>query len=91
MKYISILMAFFLAACGEPTPEERQQELQNVELVREIDGCKVYVFVHALNNVYFSNCKGSTQAVGTEILSNGRNIHTQTRWTTTLNAGAENE
>lgn len=87
MKYISILMAFFLAACGEPTPEERQQELQNVELVREIDGCKVYVFVHALNNVYFSNCKGSTQAVSTETISDGKVTQTQTHKVTALNAG----
>lgn len=87
MKYISILMAFFLTACGEPTPEERQQELQNVELIREIDGCKVYVFVHDLDNVYFSNCQGSTKSGRVEAYTNGVTTQTQTHKVTALNAG----
>lgn len=87
MKYIPILTTFFLAACGEPTPEERQQELQNVELIREIDGCKVYVFVHDLDNVYFSNCQGSTKSGRVEAYTNGVTTQTQTHKVTTLNAG----
>ena len=62
MKKILIIFSFLLlVSCKNEALEKKQttNDEFNVELLFEVDGCKVYRFQDASRNRYFTNCKGS--------------------------------
>jgi hypothetical protein len=63
MKYILILL--IASGCNEHNKAQYREHTTNdsnfhVELLFEVDGCKVYRFQDYYSR-YFTNCKGSTQ------------------------------
>lgn len=65
MKQILIFLALVLVSlsCDKEAKEKVETDNKefNVELLFEIDGCKVYRFVDGGHNRYFTNCNGSVQ------------------------------
>lgn len=62
MKYV-IVCAFFLFSSCKKDAEKKVASTNNefdVELLFEVDGCKVYRFLDG-NYRYFTNCKGSVE------------------------------
>lgn len=66
MKKIIAFAAFALALSGcarDPIETSRTDNPQiNVEKLFEHEGCSVYRFLDGGHFVYYSNCKGTTQA-----------------------------
>lgn len=58
---IAIVLVTFFSSCNEEAKEKvvTNNASFNVELLFEIDGCKVYRFMDVGRNRYFSTCQGS--------------------------------
>ena len=56
MVIITLLSVFFLSSCEKVATNNA---LFNVELLFEVDGCKVYRFQDGGRSRYFSTCQGS--------------------------------
>lgn len=65
MKYIIILTALALTACGDKIPAESVAVINpagyQVERLFEVDGCRVYRFRDQSYTRYFTNCSGTTE------------------------------
>lgn len=76
MKKIAILSIIALAACTKPgvsTHETTNSQIK-VELLFEVDDCKVYRFDDGgMSNRYFCNCNGSVE--WTERHGSGKHHH----------------
>lgn len=61
MVAITLLAVFFLSSCEKEAKEKLSTNNAsfNVELLFEIDGCKVYRFKDMSTNRYFTTCQGS--------------------------------
>lgn len=83
MKYLLLILVLFVSCSrGEPQQSTQQGDFK-VELLFEMDGCKVYRFVDGLRVVYWSNCAGKIQYDHTT--SNGKT--TRTHHEETINTG----
>ena len=62
MKYLLIIILFISIGCGTKSQQSVQSSNSkfDVELLFEVDGCKVYRFEDGMHHRYFTNCKGST-------------------------------
>ncbi len=58
-----LFIALIFAGCQREAQKEVQSTNQNfsVELLFEVDGCKMYRFSDGGRYIYWSDCKGKTQ------------------------------
>ena len=80
---ILLSLSFLMSSCEKEAKEKvvSNNENFNVELLFEVDGCKVYRFMDGIHPRYFSNCKGNINY--TEIsgkTTNDVNIPTNTSY-----------
>ena len=65
-----ILIALIFAGCGQESQPQKEVETTNetyqVELLFEVDGCKVYRFLDGGYYRYFTTCKGAVSWSTTE-------------------------
>lgn len=61
MVAITLLAVFFLSSCEKEAKEKvlTNNPSFNLELLFEVDGCKVYRFVDGGRSRYFTTCQGS--------------------------------
>lgn len=62
-KFLLVFAVILFAGCAKEAKETVKADNANfsVELLFEVDGCKMYRFYDNGRYRYFSNCKGSTQ------------------------------
>ena len=78
MKKI-ILIALIFAGCKREAQQEVQSTNSNfqVELLFEVDGCKVYRFIDCAEVRYFTTCKGAVSWSTTKTSAKGQKYITQ--------------
>jgi|LakMenEpi03Aug12_release.lakeMendotaPanAssembly.Ray.scaffolds.fasta_scaffold557286_2 hypothetical protein len=75
-----LLIALIFASCKREAQKQVQSTNSNfnVELLFEVDGCKVYRFRDGENYKYFTNCKGSVSWDDTKTQQSGKTTQTTT-------------
>lgn len=58
---VLVLLSGFTCSKGMPVETKSPVDKFQVEMLFEVDGCKVYRFQDYLRPVYFTNCKGGTR------------------------------
>jgi hypothetical protein len=64
MKKILLIIAIStIMACNKEPQSVEQKGTFEIEFLFEKDGCKVYRFVDAGHNVYFTDCRGKLESI----------------------------